>query len=163
VLKILKKKDDTISLLQQQLNESTKMLQVRQDLNEAAVETKSDQAGRSKDYFSGRRRDVDGDGAVDGGGFSSLSEKRYLEDALADCRRREEQEVQAHSRCKLQLLETQKAFDELRIRSRAGDDTLSYTNHHQNELRGLREKTLDQAEQIEVHMNVHVSSTYETN
>ena len=147
VLKILRRKDELIGMLQSQLEESTQKLQTLQDKASIEAQSLHSSEGRSKDYWTQRdARPTSNSGDVD-----------QLRSSLQDSQHSLRQEKELHEHCKAQLKETLSALQQYRQSGPGAPDFHRRTidgesgrEQFQQELRGLREKTLDQAEQIQV-------------
>lgn len=153
VLKILRRKDELIALLQSQLEDSTKQLHSRGDTAESKMKADRDSSGQSKDFWTGRD--------VQSPPFDIDNRISGLQAQLDDCRDRLQQEREEHSQCRKQLAASQQTVDDLRMaleNSQQGPDKTypsTTDRQQQQELRGLREKTLDQSEQIQVTFSPH--------
>jgi hypothetical protein len=147
VLKILRRKDETIGLLQEELQQQTNNAENRRKESSIKDQEKVDSEGKSHDYWSGNKVENP----------SSESQISSLKQTIEDLKRRLQNEEFIHDNCKNDLRKTQEALEEYiseaQIKAKKdvnASSTVNIGDHHHQELKGLREKTLDQAEQIEV-------------
>lgn len=145
VLKILRRKDETIGLLQEELQQQTNNAELRRKESSIKDQEKVNSEGKSHDYWSGSKVEQP----------SSESEIASLKQTIEDLKRRLQNEELIHNSCKNELRKTQEALEDLsevQLKTRKDTNTSStvHIGDHHQELKGLREKTLDQAEQIEV-------------
>jgi septal ring factor EnvC (AmiA/AmiB activator) len=151
VLQILRKKDDQVESLQRQLDERTRALQAYSDVSQIHADQQSLAEGKSRDYWTGRSL------APETGMGST---HRELVDLLEQTRKQLESERQAHQSSRNELNNAYSTIEERKTKHRLlGADSVGsgrFQPQDWKELRGLREQTLDQAEQIKVtHIYMH--------
>ena len=157
VLKILKRKDDLIGMLQSQLEDSTNKLQNQREIKEMEAGSRVLSEGKSRDYWTGstinhgsgpvipRDEEVQQQHTID-----------QLKSELAESRSLLSEEQLAHAECRSLLKKETKELEAVRLRlrqlmdGRESGSNVSFSAQNQQELRGLREKTIDQEEQIQV-------------
>ena len=148
----MRSKDEKIKVLQDELSESRKSLDSYKELYESEKNTNKDTyEGKSKDYWTGRRRDAKSDSSESDQAL--LIKVRELESELKDSKNRLEIANNKYVDCQNIIDEANVTISDLRSRlvSKGADDRPLYSHYHE-ELNRLREQTLDQAEQIEVNI-----------
>jgi hypothetical protein len=130
--------------LQKQLEESRHALHNAQEVSRYESDQQAQSEGRSRDYWTGRQvQPLAGLGAT----------HRELNELLEQTRKLLDAEKQAHVRTRHELNNAYSKVEELNIKLRtAGPDGAGSRFQPQDwrELKGLREQTLDQSEQIKV-------------
>lgn len=132
MLKILHRKDELIKTLQLQLDDSTSKI----------IRHRETQQGRLEDRL----------GVEDGGHSDS---RLHLEQELEAARRQvlDEQAARDQARAVAQRLESENVqlkAELMRLRDMGSRSVASVPEHAQQELHGLREKVVDQQDQIQV-------------
>lgn len=148
MLDILRRKDEEVESLHKQLEDAQRALQNTQDASRLELEQMALSEGRSRDYWTGRSvQPPAGLGAT----------HRELNELLEQTRKLLDGEKQAHVRTRHELNNAYTTVEELNNKLRLGASVDSvgaaggrFQPHEWRELKGLREQTLDQSEQIKV-------------
>ena len=149
----MKRKDETISLLQTQLEEQTNLLEHQREMA-----TSSEQYNRALGgAYSNIDADADAKSRVGRKNDQTLRTlNASLEQEMSDLRQKMREQERLHEETKDQLQQALESLDDMSRVHRGtkvvekGKGTISGTDPQHQELRGLRERTLDQQEQIEV-------------
>ena len=138
VLKILRRKDETIEQLQAQLIEKNKIIENEREINNNTI------TSQRKDYWSGKLIDQD----------VTRENSRIidLEQSYESLKWQLQEEQGSHDALKSQLKESHETIEKLKdtIEQLKSKHKTVVTDTQLQELRGLRERTMDQSEQIDV-------------